>query len=117
VNLHAAFVLPHPYKSMTAPSVERPFLSSAFFPGKTSRPPDYSLKPRAYCWGCSVVREQNVRICLGKELTSRNEAATIINGLQNWGPFMSGLRQKQKDRRRRDILDAAARLLEAQGYE
>jgi AcrR family transcriptional regulator len=30
---------------------------------------------------------------------------------------MSGLRQKQKDRRRRDILDAAARLLEAQGYE
>jgi len=30
---------------------------------------------------------------------------------------MSGLRQKQKERRRRDILDAAARLLVAQGYE
>lgn len=30
---------------------------------------------------------------------------------------MTGLRQKQKDRRRRDILDATARLLAAQGYE
>jgi AcrR family transcriptional regulator len=30
---------------------------------------------------------------------------------------MSGLRQKQKERRRRDILDAAAQLLAAQGYE
>ena len=30
---------------------------------------------------------------------------------------MNGLRQKQKERRRRDILDAAARLLVAQGYE
>jgi len=30
---------------------------------------------------------------------------------------MTGLRQKQKERRRRDILDAAARLLVAQGYE
>ena len=30
---------------------------------------------------------------------------------------MNGLRQKQKERRRRDILDAAARLLVVQGYE